>query len=65
MKVTAHPLMVAVALGLIGPQVLSEDDHCDDVAVVDQQTLQSDDDVHQALEQQDGPVWSQLVLHHD
>ena len=60
MKVSTHPLMVAVAMGLLGPVVLTDDEHEETLSVQDQGSVE--DEVRSALEQSDAPVWSQLTL---
>lgn len=68
MKVSAHPLMVAVALGLLGPGALASD------SVDDEPTVHPDGElppesaadlaqVERALDDQQGPAWGQLTLH--
>ena len=61
MKVTAHPLMVAVAMGLLGPVALTDEDHREDIQ--EDKREQSEDEVLAALESEEGPVWAQLTLH--
>lgn len=60
MKVSTHPLMIAVAMGLLGPVVLTDDEHEETLSVQDQDSVE--DEVRSALEQPDAPVWSQLTL---
>ena len=52
--------MVAVAMGLLGPVVLTDDEHEETLSVQDQGSVE--DEVRSALEQSDAPVWSQLTL---
>ena len=61
MKITAHPLMVAVAMGLLAPMALADDNHLEDLSTTDKPTC-TDEDVLDALESDEGPVWAQLVL---
>ena len=72
MKVSAHPLMVAVALGLLGPGALASDTSDDEPEVRpvhrpggDLAASQDTDraDVERALQDQQGPAWGQLTLH--
>ena len=60
MKITAHPLMVAVAMGLLGPMALADENHLDDLSEDKQEC--SEQDVLEALESDEGPVWAQLIL---
>jgi hypothetical protein len=61
LKVTAHPLMVAVAMGLLGPAVLAADEHCEETCEEKQTSVEKE--VLSALEADEGPIWSQLSLH--
>ena len=61
MKVTAHPILVAVAMGLLGPVALVDENHREDVRQDERE--QAEDEVLAALESDEGPVWAQLTLH--
>ncbi|TVQ86464.1 MAG: hypothetical protein EA397_19900 [Deltaproteobacteria bacterium] len=70
MKVSAHPLMVAVALGLLSPSVLSSDRldkeaerRAERRAVSPASESVAMSEVVQALESAEGPRWGQLTLH--
>lgn len=71
MKVSAHPLMVAVALGLLGPGALASDrsEGSDDPEpqLRPQASPAASDldlaDVAQALDDSSVPDWGRLVLH--
>jgi len=72
MKVSAHPLMVAVALGLLGPGALAADTADDDPEVrpvqppghvPESSTSSEREQVERALDDQQGPSWGQLTLH--
>jgi hypothetical protein len=71
MKVGAHPLVVAVALGLLGPNALAEEreereerreeiqcEACDGSCV---QVCEDEDDAAAALEVQVQEVWAEMV----
>ena len=52
--------MVAVAMGLLAPVALADDAHLDEVSTDKPEC--SEQDVLDALESDEGPVWAQLVL---
>ena len=58
MKVSTHPLMVAVAMGLLGPAVLTDDEH-EEVAAP-QEHVSVEAEVVSALDDVASPVWAQL-----
>ena len=60
MKISTHPLMVAVAMGLLGPAVLTDDEHEETHSIQDHASI--DDEVLSALDQSEAPVWSQLKV---
>lgn len=60
MKVSTHPLMVAVAMGLLGPAVLTEEDH--EETALPSEHASVNDEVVSALEHVDAPVWSQIQV---
>jgi hypothetical protein len=68
MKVSAHPLMVAVALGLLGPNALSADSSEDEAQVRpasppgDDETSSELSHIAVVLDDETGPAWSHLVL---
>lgn len=69
MKVAAHPMLVAVALGLLGPVALAvessdeEGEPCIDCdAKADALESSSLDAVVDALEDEDAPYWARLTL---
>ncbi|MFT7520672.1 MAG: hypothetical protein ACI9MC_002823 [Kiritimatiellia bacterium] len=63
MKVVAHPMLVAVALGLLGPGVLASesDDLVDDVAVR-KSSDSLEDQVTESMSSDEGPYWSRLDI---
>ncbi len=71
MKVSAHPLMVAVALGLLGPGALADDarEGLDEGAAIRPAADDADaldrDTVERGLADRDGPTWGLLTLHDD
>lgn len=63
MKVSAHPMLVAVALGLLGPNALAapeSDDEAKERSMSPETT--ADDQLRAAVEDQDGPYWTHLLL---
>lgn len=65
MKVTAHPMLVAVALGLLGPGALAAEtaeDEQEPSARPAPAPETSQADMVSALEEQDAPYWTRLTL---
>ena len=67
MKVAAHPMLVAVALGLLGPQALAEDEPnpCKSPKVDCREApgdASLEDEIAAALEEDDAPYWTRLEL---
>ena len=73
MKVAAHPMLVAVALGLLGPNALAADaveDERDRRGSASATRAAADDgiarkDVMSALDTEEGPYWTRLELVQD
>lgn len=70
MKVSAHPLMVAVALGLLSPSVLASDRVEDESDTCAERRVSSPDpepvamsELVAALDSAEGPKWGRLTLH--
>lgn len=64
MKVAAHPMLVAVALGLLGPSALAADpkEEKRDVRRATAKTDLASSDLVDALEDAEAPYWTQLTL---
>jgi hypothetical protein len=73
MKVAAHPMLVAVALGLLGPGALAADTEDDNEPVVRRSVapaqtaaasspIDNQDSMVDALEDEDAPYWTRLTL---
>lgn len=74
MKVTAHPMLVAVALGLLGPNALANETMEDErvrrssgaaADRTEEDAATSEAEVMSALEDETGPYWTQLSLVND
>jgi hypothetical protein len=69
MKVSAHPLMVAVALGLLGPGALAADPSDDQARLhpgepsAEPRDPYDLDELGRSLEDRSGPTWGRLTLH--
>jgi hypothetical protein len=71
MKVAAHPMLVAVAFGLLGPAALAAESGDDDDTVTPRPagtdpsrapSVGDLDDVVDAMDASDAPAWSRLTL---
>ncbi len=67
MKVSAHPMLVAVALGLLGPNALAAPESDDEPQGAAKERSISpettaDDQLRAAVEDQEGPYWTHLLL---
>ena len=62
MKVAAHPLLVAVALGLLGPAALAAETSEDEGEVAPRRDPANTESLREALDDANAPAWSRLTL---